>query len=67
MQLLIVVTIACWLLSKRVNKTNWILFINYILVVILTVVFINAPMILLNASGFAKCTNTLLFKMFGVA
>ena len=49
MIILIFVTIAYWLLSRRVDKTNWTLFIIHLLVTIPTIIFIRFPFILLNA------------------
>ena len=47
--ILIFVTIGYWLLSRRVDKTNWTLFIIHLLVTIPTIIFIRFPFILLPA------------------
>jgi hypothetical protein len=47
--ILILATFAYWLLSKRVDKTNWTIFIIHFLATIPTVMFIKFPFMLLNA------------------
>ncbi len=46
---LLFITIAYWLLSKKVDKTNWTLFIIHFLATIPTIIFIRFPFILLNS------------------
>jgi hypothetical protein len=45
---LLFVVIGYWLISKRVDKTNWTLFIIHHLLTIPTVIFIKFPSILLD-------------------
>jgi hypothetical protein len=45
---LLLVTIGYWLLSKRVDKTNWALFAIHFTLTIPTVIFLKFPTILLG-------------------
>jgi hypothetical protein len=45
---LLLVTIGYWLLSKRVDKTNWTLFSFHFLLTISTVIFLKFPSIFLD-------------------
>ena len=45
---LLFVVIGYWLMSRRVDKTNWTLFILHLLLTIPTVIFIKFPSILLD-------------------
>lgn len=47
---LLLVTIGYWLLSKRTDKTNWILFAIHFALTISTVIYLKFPSILLGVS-----------------
>ena len=45
---LLLVTIGYWLLSKRVDKINWTLFVIHFILTIPTVIFLKFPSVLLG-------------------
>jgi len=47
---LLFVVIGYWLLSKRVDKTNWTLFIIHLLLTVPAIVFMKFPSVLMDAN-----------------
>jgi hypothetical protein len=48
--ILMFVTIGYWLLSKKIDKINWVLFIVHFILTIPTIIFIKFPVMFLNVN-----------------